>query len=628
MDQIDQQADPTRWRPRPAIARTVALGIVAAPLVLAVGLAVLVEMVIPEPGASLGRVAWWIGVIGLPTAVLFVFERAALNARTLPILLKMGLAFPGEAPKRLEIALRAANTRKVGRLLEQARTEGIADDPVVAADSIVVLTAALSAHDRTTQGHADRVRELTDLVGAELQLPGADLDRLRWAALLHDIGKLSVHGEFLNKTGRLSSAERELVRRHTLEGAKIVEPLSGWLGEWALAIPEHHERHDGRGYPYGLEGEEISLGGRIVAVVDAYDVMTSGRSYKKPATPDAARAEIARLSGAQFDPVVVRAFLAVPVKQLHGLQPLAWLGSVRVQTGGPGLAALGRTAAAVVVAGSVLGLTAWRYGSPQHGVGAFAQSTGATGGNGGGSTDPQPGTPGTASSNAGVIGDPSTTSGSRRATTVQVVKNVGDRHFGDPRTRSGSSGPGGTSGGSASHRGGGPSGTSSPADPPPSTGGSPPPTTSGGSPPPTTGPPPPSTTGPPPPPTTGPPPPPTTDPPPPPTTDPPPPPPPPPPAPVTGLQASSTCTNVVLGPQVNLRWRDSTSRSVTNYEILRSSNGSSYSAIAEVSARSTSYSDSNVQGLGTTYWYKVEARGPDGSATSSAVSVTTPLTCL
>ena len=89
-----------------------------------------------------------------------------------------------------------------------------------------------------------------------------------------------MHPDILNKEGSLSDDEWNLIRHHPLEGAKLTAPLSSWLGEWAATIAEHHERFDGGGYPYGLAGENISLGGRIVAVVDTYDVMTSARSYK------------------------------------------------------------------------------------------------------------------------------------------------------------------------------------------------------------------------------------------------------------------------------------------------------------------------------------------------------------
>jgi hypothetical protein len=149
------------------------------------------------------------------------------------------------------------------------------------------------------------------------------------------------------------------MKNHPLEGAKFTAPLAGWLGQWASTIAEHHERYDGAGYPYGLAGEGISLGGRIVAVADCYDTMTSVRSYKRAMTPEAARAELAACAGAQFDPHVVRAFLDVSIGHLRpAAGPLAWLGSVpfvdSIPRLGQAVSALGRAgAASVVVAGAV-----------------------------------------------------------------------------------------------------------------------------------------------------------------------------------------------------------------------------------------------------------------------------------
>ena len=113
---------------------------------------------------------------------------------------------------------------------------------------------------------------VTELIADELHLDTDQRDRLRWSALLHDIGKLAVHPDTLNKSGALSDEEWEEIRRHPLEGARITAPLAEWLGEWASTIAEHHERYDGRGYPHESDGQDISLGGRIVAVADAYDV--------------------------------------------------------------------------------------------------------------------------------------------------------------------------------------------------------------------------------------------------------------------------------------------------------------------------------------------------------------------
>ena len=162
-----------------------------------------------------------------------------------------------------------------------------------------------------TRGHCERVRVLTDLMAVELGLGREDRSRLQWAALLHDIGKLVVPAEILNKTSRLTDDEFSVIKLHPAAGYKLVEPLREWLGPWSLAVLEHHERWDGGGYPRGLAGTEISLAGRIVCVTDTYDVITSARSYKKPMSAAAARAELARCAGGQFDPAMVKAFLRI-----------------------------------------------------------------------------------------------------------------------------------------------------------------------------------------------------------------------------------------------------------------------------------------------------------------------------
>ena len=161
----------------------------------------------------------------------------------------------------------------------------------------MALAGALNAHDRMTRGHTERVRAYTLMIGEELHLPKADLDRLHWAGLVHDIGKLEVPPSILNKPGRPDEDEWEILKQHPAAAVRLLEPLRPWLGEWADAASQHHERWDGKGYPFGLAGEQISLSGRIVAVADAFDVMTSVRSYKKAMTPEAARAELLRCAG-------------------------------------------------------------------------------------------------------------------------------------------------------------------------------------------------------------------------------------------------------------------------------------------------------------------------------------------
>ena len=170
---------------------------------------------------------------------------------------------------------------------------------------------------------------LTDLVAEAMNVPARDRDLLRWAAILHDIGKLRVSPTILNKPGKPSEEEWALLRAHPAHGAQIAGALLPWLGEWGDVIVQHHERYDGTGYPAGLAGREISLGGRIVAVADAYEVMTAARSYRRPVSRAAAHRELVKHSGRQFDPTVVRAMVGLSAPRLRRAQGVvAWLSDI------------------------------------------------------------------------------------------------------------------------------------------------------------------------------------------------------------------------------------------------------------------------------------------------------------
>ena len=154
------------------------------------------------------------------------------------------------------------------------------------------LVAVLTQHDRMTRGHSERVRAYSSLIGEQIRLSKADQQRLYWAALLHDIGKMDVPYDILNKTSRPDEDEWKILQTHPAASARYLAPLQGWLGDWARAADEHHLRWDGKGYPSDIGGTDISLAGRIVAIADAYDVMTSARSYKAGMDPADARVEL------------------------------------------------------------------------------------------------------------------------------------------------------------------------------------------------------------------------------------------------------------------------------------------------------------------------------------------------
>jgi hypothetical protein len=188
--------------------------------------------------------------------------------------------------------------------------------------SVRALTAAVEAKDGYTEGHVSRVQRYAERVGQALELPEDEMKALRSASVLHDVGKIGIPDQVLNKADALSVEERKVMERHSELGARILANVSGMEGVARLVL-HHQERFDGRrdaafpGYPGGLRGEEIPLGSRIIAVVDAFDAMTTDRPYRKRRPFPAAVEELRRERGKQFDARVVDAFLG-------GLEEEAW----------------------------------------------------------------------------------------------------------------------------------------------------------------------------------------------------------------------------------------------------------------------------------------------------------------
>jgi HD-GYP domain-containing protein (c-di-GMP phosphodiesterase class II) len=189
-------------------------------------------------------------------------------------------------------------------------------------ETFAALGAAVEAKDRYTAGHGLRVTLVSILIGQELGLDQRELDVLRHAATFHDVGKIAVPDDVLNKPGRLSDSEFEAMKVHPAEGARICSKLQV-LRPAVPLIRSHHERMDGRGYPDNLVAEQIPLGARIIAVADTWDAITSDRPYREGQPAFVALEEIRRCTGAQFDERVVRAFVEVLAKDpwMFGLTP-------------------------------------------------------------------------------------------------------------------------------------------------------------------------------------------------------------------------------------------------------------------------------------------------------------------
>lgn len=185
--------------------------------------------------------------------------------------------------------------------------------------TIRALVQAVDIKDRYTRGHSERVGQASAMIARELGMAEDRLEVVRIAGILHDVGKLGVPTRLLRKDGPLTPEERRIIELHPEYGHEMVRGI-GFLGEARSAILHHHERIDGSGYPYGLTGDQIPVLARVVAVADAFDAMTSTRSYSRARPVPAALTELERCAGAQFDPAMVLA-LAEAIGR-HGWHPV------------------------------------------------------------------------------------------------------------------------------------------------------------------------------------------------------------------------------------------------------------------------------------------------------------------
>jgi diguanylate cyclase (GGDEF)-like protein/putative nucleotidyltransferase with HDIG domain len=193
------------------------------------------------------------------------------------------------------------------RSLEEQSAEGEGLPPAVV-ETVTSLAFAIDAKDHYTQGHSRKVSAYSVMIAQALGLNPPEVEEIRLAALLHDIGKVGIPEAILNKSGPLDASEWETMKTHTDLGARILEPLKT-MARIRQMVRHHHEFYDGTGYPDRLEGETIPHGARVIAIADAYDTITSSRTYKKARTPEDAFAELERCAANQFDPELVRVFV-------------------------------------------------------------------------------------------------------------------------------------------------------------------------------------------------------------------------------------------------------------------------------------------------------------------------------
>jgi putative nucleotidyltransferase with HDIG domain len=181
-------------------------------------------------------------------------------------------------------------------------------------ETIRSLAAAIDAKDSYTHGHSRRVTDLSVGIAMEMELSKTEVDTIRHASLLHDVGKIGISEQILLKPGRLTDDEFETIKSHPHIGAGILNSIE-FLKNVCEIIKHHHERFDGKGYPNGLSHQDIPLGSRIICVADSFDAITSNRPYRKPMTFQEAVDEIVNCSGSQFDPKVVEAFVRLRQSQ-------------------------------------------------------------------------------------------------------------------------------------------------------------------------------------------------------------------------------------------------------------------------------------------------------------------------
>jgi putative nucleotidyltransferase with HDIG domain len=205
-------------------------------------------------------------------------------------------------------------------LLYEKKEQALRDIEETYQGILEMLSIVIDSVDKETHNHSYRVSIIAEQIAMKMECTREEVENIRIAALLHDLGKIGTSGEVLNKMGSLTEEERAHLKKHTKHGVELLQPVGGKVLELLPIILHHHERFDGKGYN-AMPGKDIPLGARIIAVADVYDALISDRPYRKALSSFLAMDEIVNNSGTQFDPEVVKIFEIVAPK-LHTDSPL------------------------------------------------------------------------------------------------------------------------------------------------------------------------------------------------------------------------------------------------------------------------------------------------------------------
>ncbi len=215
-----------------------------------------------------------------------------------------------QLPLFIEAAVKSINQMKTIKSINEELIQSKSKLEKAYLESVETLRYTVEAKDNYTKGHSDRVSAYSVLIGKSLGLPQSDIETLRIGGLFHDVGKIGISDSILLKNGKLTNEEYDEIKRHPIIGKNILSNAEIFEDIIPIVL-YHHERYDGKGYPYGLSDKDIPFLARIVAVADAFDAMTSRRSYRDELDLEYVKEELKSKTGTQFDPIVTASFLNI-----------------------------------------------------------------------------------------------------------------------------------------------------------------------------------------------------------------------------------------------------------------------------------------------------------------------------